>query len=241
MRFDVSGSRPRVGGPWAHGAPRSSGRVAAISMSRPFENPDRRSTRCAACSSPVPGSAPYRTRSAASHTRTDAGHLRPLVDDALPSFHRQVGRAGVVGSILETVPIEREVRDVFAFAHVCPRLARLHEPVVGPGPNHALLQGRFRDRKKNGGVCGSSVVQREPPRALLFGFVVRREIRAQHGPALATVRRHVDVLATHVDALVIVRPMWIGKVHWKRYRSSPAAHPSALAGHTLTLRASPNR
>ena len=35
--------------------------------------------------------------------------------------------------------------------------------------------------------------------------------------------------------------MWIGNVHWKRSRSSPAAHPSGLSGQTLTFRACPVR
>ena len=52
---------------------------------------------------------------------------------------------------------------------------------------------------------GSQHVRREATRRLLFGGVVRREVRAHDLPALAAVRRHVDVLAPHVDTFVIGR------------------------------------
>ena len=122
---------------------------------------------------------------------------------------RQVRGSGVVGggfNIGDCAPW-REVWDVFR--DIRPDLSaverNMYESVVGPGPNHALFHGRFRDRKENGDVCGPGVVQCEPARALLFELVVGREVRAQYLPALATVHRHVDVLATHVDAFVIVR------------------------------------
>ena len=85
IRKSLPGSRPRA----AHG-PRVTGRVAASDEPR-----TRAATRCVACSSPVPGSAPYRTRSAASHTRTDAPPSpAPMPCASRPPPRRRPDRAG---------------------------------------------------------------------------------------------------------------------------------------------------
>ena len=88
--------------------------------------------------------------------------------------------------------------------HVCPRSS---ETCTSPSLDPVQITPSCRaipDCKENGGVCGPPVVQREPLRALLFGFVVRVRSglnTAQLWPPFV-VTWHV--LATHVDALVIV-------------------------------------
>src|SRR5205814_6788102 len=64
---------------------------------------------------------------------------------------------------------------------------------------------RLGDREHDVAVLDADVVRSEAARDLLLALVVERQIRADHLPALAAVRRHVDELAARVNAVVIVR------------------------------------
>src|SRR5271157_2297380 len=72
-------------------------------------------------------------------------------------------------------------------------------------PNHASLLGRFRNRKYHPRVLHADVVARQPTGESLLGFVIARQVRADHFPRMPLVRRHVHELTAGVNLVMIVR------------------------------------
>ena len=81
----------------------------------------------------------------------------------------------------------------------------MHEAVVRPRPENLRIHRRLTDRENDARVLDANVVRREPAADLLPALVVAREIGRDHAPGLAAIGRHVHVLASDVQPVVIVR------------------------------------
>ena len=81
----------------------------------------------------------------------------------------------------------------------------MHQTVIRAGPDDTRFHGGFGDGEQHGGVGRTDVVRREPTGFLLFRFVVGCQVRTDHRPAVPTVGGLMQVLAPHIDLVVVVR------------------------------------
>ncbi len=77
--------------------------------------------------------------------------------------------------------------------------------VVRACPDHALLERRLGDRVDDAGVFDGEVVHGQPAGVAHHALVVRRQVRTDRPPRLAAVGGRVNVLASHVHGVVVVR------------------------------------
>ena len=81
----------------------------------------------------------------------------------------------------------------------------LHLSVITAGPDHSLLLGRFGDRHQCAAVFRPDVVAGQPARRTQLAAVVQRQKGTDYVPGLASVLRHVQILAADVNDVVVVR------------------------------------
>ena len=81
---------------------------------------------------------------------------------------------------------------------------QLDKTVVCAGPDTALFYGGFSDGEDDTTVFDGEVVRGEPSRRSQFRGIVGRQIGTDQGPAPAGVGRHVDILAAHVNPVMVM-------------------------------------
>ena len=146
--------------------------------------------------------------------RPRAAVIRRLVNERiavihLMEVHGDVGRARFVArglNIAHRSPvgkIRNILRDV---GPILSAVARdLHESVVRACPDHTRLFRGLRDGENRARIFHADVVGSESAGDLLPALVVAGQVGADDLPAIPTVRRDVDILAAHVNFIVIVR------------------------------------
>src|SRR5215471_14418768 len=82
--------------------------------------------------------------------------------------------------------------------------SHLNNAVVGARPDQAFLEARLGDSKHDAGVLHADVVSGQAAGESLLALVIVSQVGADDLPALARIGRLVNVLAAHVNLVVIV-------------------------------------
>lgn len=127
-----------------------------------------------------------RSRVGQTRLRSSLKSLVPVAQMHTPAAARRGGRARRATC--------RQVGDIGR--HVAPMFSAIarhgHNPVIAPRPDHAPFDRRLRNSDESAGNV--LAVGSDSSRTLLFALVVRREVRTDHRPCLAAIRRHVHEL-----------------------------------------------